>query len=97
MIPPYINKNAKIYLVAPSFGCTTSPYKERLEKTLITLPKKGHEVIIGPNCFLSEGKSASNTKNGLRFHPQHKNPMLHPWGSSHCHSVRYRLCHREPA
>ena len=62
MIPPYINKNAKIYLVAPSFGCTTSPYKERLEKTLITLPKKGHEVIIGPNCFLSEGKCASNTK-----------------------------------
>lgn len=61
MIPPYINKNSKFYLVAPSFGCTTSPYKERLEKTLITLPKKGHEVMVGPNCFLAEGKCASNT------------------------------------
>ena len=57
MIPPYITKKSKIYLVAPSFGCTTSPYKERLEKTLITLPKKGHEVIVGPNCFLAEGNA----------------------------------------
>ena len=61
MIPPYITKNSKFYLVAPSFGCTTTPYKERLEKTLITLPKKGHQVTVGPNCFLSDGICASNT------------------------------------
>ena len=69
MIPPYIKKNSKFYLVAPSFGCTTSPYKERLEKTLITLPKKGHEVTVGPNCFLAEGKCASNSpqKRGQEF------------------------------
>ena len=58
---PYLTKKSKLYFVAPSFGCTTTPYKERLQQALITLPKKGHQIIVGPNCFLQEGKAASNT------------------------------------
>lgn len=61
MIPPYIHKKSKFYLVAPSFGCTTSPYQERLEKTIEELPKKGHSVMVGSNCFKNDGKCCSNT------------------------------------
>lgn len=61
MTPKFINKKSKIYLVAPSFGCTTSPYEERLLRAITQLEKNGHTVIVGPNCFLAEGKVASNT------------------------------------
>lgn len=61
MKPPFITTHSTIYLVAPSFGCTTTPYKERLERAIAQLKKMGHQVIIGPNCFLSKGKCASNT------------------------------------
>lgn len=57
----YINKKSKIYLVAPSFGCTTSPYFERLNKAIPRLEKLGYTVIVGDNCFKAEGKCASNT------------------------------------
>ena len=65
----YISKKSKIYLVAPSFGCNTSPYNERLNKAIPKLKSLGHEVIVGPNCFLAEGKCASNTpeKRALEF------------------------------
>jgi len=51
----------KIYLIAPSFGCTTSPYKERLDKALKTLKKLGFEYIIGKNVYLNNGIASSNT------------------------------------
>ena len=57
----YLNKNSKIYLVAPSFGCTTSPYYERLNRAIPRLEKAGHTVIVGDNCFKAVGKCASNT------------------------------------
>ena len=57
----YINNNSIIYLVAPSFGCTTSPYEERLKKAIPQLEQLGHTIIVGPNCFLDKGKCASNT------------------------------------
>lgn len=59
---PYMNKKSTIYMVAPSFGCTTTPYKERLHAAIKTLKDKGHNIIVGENCFLSEGICASNTK-----------------------------------
>lgn len=61
MQPKYIQKTSKLYLIAPSFGCTTSPYEERLHKAIAQLRSLGHEVIVGPNCFLAKGKCASNT------------------------------------
>lgn len=65
----YLTNQSKIYLVAPSFGCATSPYKERLKKAIPQLKKLGHKIIVGPNCFLQEGKCASNTpqKRALEF------------------------------
>ncbi len=62
MKPNYITKNPKIYLVAPSFGTTTSPYKERMEKALKNFKKMKAEIIIGPNVFKSDLPCASTTK-----------------------------------
>lgn len=59
MKPNYIKDNPKIYLVAPSFGTTTTPYKERMEKAIKNLKKLNAEIIIGPNVFKSEYPCAS--------------------------------------
>ncbi len=61
MQPKYLNSKSQIYLVAPSFGCATSPYKERLTKAIPRLEKLGHHIIVGKNCFLNLGTCASNT------------------------------------
>lgn len=61
MQPPFIHKKSKLYFVAPSFGCTTPPYEERLQKAITQLKSMGHDIVLGPNCFLAKGKCASNT------------------------------------
>jgi len=59
--PPYLHKGSKIYLVAPSFGCTTEPYLTRLEVSIKNLKKMGYEVIEGPNIHLEDGVAASTS------------------------------------
>ena len=61
MKPQFLTKNAKIFLVAPSFGCTTSPYKERLDKSIINLENYGFKIIKGENIYKDKKKAASNT------------------------------------
>lgn len=58
--PDFLNKNNKIYLVAPSFGCTTEPYMSRLGKAIDNFKAQGLEVIEGPNIYSSVGHR-SNT------------------------------------
>lgn len=53
--------NKKIYFVAPSFGVTTSPYKERFKAALKNLKKLGYEYIIGDNVYKNLGIASSNT------------------------------------
>lgn len=54
-------KDLIIDLVAPSFGCTTSPYKERLEKAIELCIKNGMTLYIGDNVYKKDGIVASNT------------------------------------
>lgn len=61
MKPKFISTHPTFYLVAPSFGCTTSPYKERLEKALNVFKKLNINIILGENCFKAEGIASSNT------------------------------------
>ncbi len=61
MKPDFLKKNDTVYLVAPSFGSATSPYKERLEISIDNLKKYGFKVIEGENIFLDNGIVASNT------------------------------------
>lgn len=57
----YLKDNAVLYIVAPSFGCTTSPYKERLEKAILNFEKLNYRIILGENCYRNSGTAASNT------------------------------------
>ena len=51
----------KIYLVAPSFGCTTEPYKTRLKVAIKNLEKVGFKVVKGKNIFKNDGVVASSS------------------------------------
>ena len=59
MKPKYIKNNAKLYFVAPSFGCTTFPYEERLLKAMRELEVLGYQIKLGKNCNKNEGIIAS--------------------------------------
>lgn len=61
MKPEFLKENAKVYFIAPSFGCTTSPYKERLEKAIKVFKKLKFNVILGYNCDKALTAIASNT------------------------------------
>lgn len=57
----YLKKGSKIYLVAPSFGCNTSPYDKRLKVAIKNLNKEGYKIIKGENIFLAKSNTRSNT------------------------------------
>ncbi len=58
----YLKENDKVYLVAPSFGCTFTPYKERLDSAIKVFNNLGYEVIEGNNIRLLKGHVRSNTE-----------------------------------
>ena len=62
MKPNYLKDKDTIYLVAPSFGCTTKPYNTRLKKAIKNLNDLEYNVIEGKNIWLNEGIVSSNTK-----------------------------------
>ena len=57
----YLPEEGKISLVAPSFGCTTEPYKTRLEVAIKNLEELGFIIDKGPNIFLANSNCRSNT------------------------------------
>lgn len=61
MKPQSIKQGSTLYLVAPSFGCTTSPYLERMEVSLVELKKMGYNIIEGKNIYKAKGIASSNT------------------------------------
>ena len=62
MKPNFLKENDSIYLVAPSFGCTTSPYDIRLKEAIKNVKELKYNIIEGPNIYKNEGVVASNTK-----------------------------------
>lgn len=61
MKPEFLKEKSKIRLVAPSFGCTTEPYKTRLEHSVLKLEENGCQISYGDNVFKALGKASSNT------------------------------------
>ena len=59
--PQFIKEFDKIYLVAPSFGCTTSPYTERLDSAISFFEKRNYKIKEGINTR-KYTLGASNTK-----------------------------------
>lgn len=59
--PEFLQEGGTIGFIAPSFGCATSPYKERFESALDVFCSKGYKTVEGPNTRLAEGIGKSNT------------------------------------
>ncbi|MFA6755545.1 MAG: S66 peptidase family protein [Bacilli bacterium] len=57
----YLKKGGKISLVAPSFGCTTEPYKTRLNVAIDNFKKMGFTVDEGSNIYLAKNATRSNS------------------------------------
>ena len=59
--PDFIPTNGTLGFVAPSFGCTTEPYKSGFEYARSTWKEMGYRLDLGPNCLVAEGIGISNT------------------------------------
>lgn len=59
--PKPIGEGATLSLVAPSFGCTTEPYRTRLEESIRILSSLGYRIEEGRNIRLNAGVASSNT------------------------------------
>lgn len=59
---PFLDKNKTIYLTSPSFGCQTSPYKERLDMAISHYKDLRLNVIEGP-YIRNEGLLTSTPNN----------------------------------
>lgn len=57
----YLKKGDSISFVAPSFGCTTEPYKTRLKVAIKNLQTEGFKIEEGKNIYLAKDKLRSNT------------------------------------
>ena len=54
--------NKTIYLVSPSFGCSTSPYNLRLKESIKNFKNLGFKIIEGSNIFNNLDPFASTNK-----------------------------------
>lgn len=59
--PLFLRKGGSIGCIAPSFGCTISPYRENLLRACQQFSAEGYKVICGENCFADVGIGKSNT------------------------------------
>lgn len=59
--PKFLEKGATIGFIAPSFGCTTQPYKTGFENAKLTFEKMGYKIFEGENCSRSDGIGISST------------------------------------
>ena len=58
--PKFLKEGGSIGFLAPSFGCTTSPYKEAFDSALAKFEALGHKTVLGPNCYADCGTGISN-------------------------------------
>ena len=59
--PEFLNKNGTIGLIAPSFGCTTEPYRSCFRESLRRFRSRGYKTLTGPNCFRDDGIGKSSS------------------------------------
>lgn len=61
--PKFLNEKDTIYLISPSFGCSTEPYKSRLKKAIFNLKEKGFNIIEGLYVYQNECLLSTNKEN----------------------------------
>ena len=53
--PEFLKPGATLGFAAPSFGCTTEPYKSAFENAKKTFTRMGYRLFEGENCSKSDG------------------------------------------
>ena len=56
----FLSPGGTIGFIAPSFGCTTEPYRSGFLQALKGLEAEGYSELIGPNCFRDDGIGISS-------------------------------------
>ncbi len=59
--PEFLPENGSIGFVAPSFGCSTEPYRTAFDNAIKKLEERGPRADLGPNCYAGCGTGISNT------------------------------------
>ena len=59
--PEFLKNGGRIGFIAPSFGCSRSPYAERFSGALKFFKAQGYECVLGPNCYEDKGFGKSNS------------------------------------
>ena len=59
--PDFLPQNGRIGFVAPSFGCSTEPYRSAFDNALKKFKDMGYSCVIGPNAYEDKGVGISNT------------------------------------
>lgn len=59
--PAFLKEGGTVGCIAPSFGCTITPYRELFQNACERLRGKGFKVNCGENCFADCGIGKSNT------------------------------------
>ena len=59
--PRFLPENGTIGLIAPSFACTSEPYRSGFFHALPALHDAGFRIKTGPNCYSDCGIGISNT------------------------------------
>lgn len=59
--PEFLKENGTIGFVAPSFGCSSEPYRSAFLNAQRKWKEMGYHLLLGPNCFADCGVGISNT------------------------------------
>lgn len=59
--PEFLPKNGRIGFIAPSFGCTTEPYRTCFKESMRRFRSRGYKTVLGPNCFRDDGVGKSSS------------------------------------
>ncbi|MBR4605025.1 MAG: LD-carboxypeptidase [Lachnospiraceae bacterium] len=60
--PEFLQKNARLGFIAPSFGCASlEPYHTRFQEALNYFENSGFIPVVGPNVYLEDGIGKSTT------------------------------------
>ncbi len=59
--PKFLPEGGTIGFAAPSFGCSTEPYRTAFDHSLERWHSLGYKTVLGPNVYADEGIGISNT------------------------------------
>ncbi|MBR5967377.1 MAG: LD-carboxypeptidase [Lachnospiraceae bacterium] len=59
--PKFLQGGGRIGFIAPSFGCSTEPYKSLFIAAQERFAKLGYGLVLGPNAYADAGIGKSNT------------------------------------